>query len=373
MTGSLRSVILKLGIFTIVTLSLTGLLAAVIGNIQPFTRFYEVKAQFSDATGLLNTDVVKIAGVTIGKVSGSKVEIDERTGRARAVVTLKIRKSVDMPRSMRAAIKFRNLLGQRMVVLTRDEREPQTPLLPKDGNAEIPLAQTSPSFDLGILFNNLRPVLSTLNPDDVNTVSRALVQVFGGREQRVQQMVSDLADVAEALGSRGAIVTELVSNLGGVAKTVAQRDAELRSVIDSLDTIVATLGGKGAEFARAADNLGVASAGTAKIIADNRPGLDRTIAQLKTILDIVDRNRSDLDAALVGLPKATHALLRATTYGKWANLNIVCLNQICGAGFGSASSATATRSDHKALAVMLLGSGPGDGRHVNSDAERGRG
>ena len=35
-----------------------------IGNIQPFTRFYDVKAEFSDATGLLNTDVVKVAGVT---------------------------------------------------------------------------------------------------------------------------------------------------------------------------------------------------------------------------------------------------------------------------------------------------------------------
>jgi phospholipid/cholesterol/gamma-HCH transport system substrate-binding protein len=355
-TGSLRSVILKLAVFTAVTLSLTGLLAAVIGNIQPFTSFYDVKAEFSDVTGLLNTDVVKVAGVTVGKVAGSQVDIDERTGRARAIVTLAVRESVDIPRTARAAIKFRNLLGQRMVVITRDEEASQRPLLPKDGKAVIPLAQTSPSFDLGIVFNNLRPVLSTLSPDDVNTVSRALVQVFGGREQRVQQMVSDLADVAEALGSRGAVVTELVENLGGVAKTVASRDAELRSVIDSLDAIVATLGGKGDELARAADNLGVASAGTAKVLADNRPGLDRTIAQLRAILDVVDRNRSDLDAALIGLPKATHALLRATTYGKWVNLNIVCLNQICGAGFGSSSQTRATRSDHRALAAMLMGS-----------------
>ena len=356
MTGSLRSVILKLVVFTALTLSLTGLLAAVIGNIQPFTRFYDVKVEFSDVTGLLNTDVVKIAGVTVGKVAGSEVDIDERTGRGRAIVTLAIRDSVDIPRSARVAIKFRNLLGQRMVVITRDEDAPQAPLLPKDGKAVVPIGQTSPSFDLGIVFNNLRPVLSALSPDDVNTVSRALVQVFGGREERVQRMVSDLADVTEALGSRGAIVTELVENLGGVAKTIASRDSELRSVIDSLDAIVATLGGKGAELARAADNLGVASAGTAKIIADNRPGLDRTIDQLKTILDVVDRNRSDLDAALIGLPKATHALLRTTTYGKWVNLNIVCLNQICGAGFGSASARRATRSDHEALAAMLMGS-----------------
>ena len=201
MTGSLRSVILKLAVFTAVTLSLTGLLAAVIGNIQPFTRFYDVKAEFGDVTGLLKTDVVKVAGVTVGKVSGAEVKVDDRTGKASAIVTLAVRTSVDIPRSAHAAIKFRNLLGQRMVVITRDERAPQTPLLPKDGKAVIPLGQTSPAFDLGIVFNNLKPVLQTLSPDDVNTVSRALVQVFGGREQRVQQMVSDLADITEALGS----------------------------------------------------------------------------------------------------------------------------------------------------------------------------
>jgi phospholipid/cholesterol/gamma-HCH transport system substrate-binding protein len=353
-TGSLRSVILKLAIFTAITLALTGLLASVIGNIQPFTRFYDVKAEFSDVTGLLNTDVVKVAGVTVGKVSGSKVDIDERTGKARAVVTMAIKTFVDIPRSARAAIKFRNLLGQRMIVITRDEEAPQSPLLPKDGKATIPLAQTFPAFDLGIVFNNLRPVLATLDPADVNTVSRALVRVFGGREQRVQRMVSDLADIAEALGSRGAVVTELVDNLGGVAKAVASKDAELRSTIDSLDEIVRTLGDRSDELARAADNLGVASEGTAQVIKANRPGLDATIDKLAAILEVVDRNRAELDATLRNLPSTVHALSRATTYGTWVNLNIVCLNDLCGSGFESeGANATARRRELNDLFMEL--------------------
>jgi phospholipid/cholesterol/gamma-HCH transport system substrate-binding protein len=349
-TGSLRSVIAKLALFAAVTLSLTGLLAAVIGNIQPFTRFYDVRAEFSDATGLLNTDVVKIAGVTIGKVSGAQPEIDAKTGRAKAIVTLRIRKDIDIPKSARAAIKFRNLLGQRMIVITRDDQMPQTPLLAKDDKARIPLSQTSPAFDLGIVFNNLRPVLRTLDSGDVNTLSNALVKVFGGREARVQQMVSDLADVTEAIGSRGPVVTELITNLADVANTVAAHDDELRSVIDSLDTITATLGGRGDELARAAENLGVASQGTAEIIRNNRPGLDRTIAQLRAILAIVAKHRGELDVALQRLPSTVYALNRATTYGTWVNLNAVCLNDICGAGFTSTSGPRTTPS---ALADIL--------------------
>ncbi len=352
MTGSLRVVILKLVLFTAITLSLTGLLAAVIGNIQPFTRFYDMQAEFSDATGVLNQDVVKIAGVTIGKVSGSRVVVDESTGRANALLTLRVRKDVDVPRNAHAAIRFRNLLGQRMVVISRDPDRPRATAFPKDGKALIRLAQTSPAFDLGIVFNNLRPVLKALNPEDVNTVSRAIIQVFGGREQRVQQMVSDLADLAEALGARGPVVTDLVTNLADAATTVAERDDELRSVIDSLDSIAATLAGRGDELARAADNLGVASEGTAEVIANNRPGLDRTIDQLRQILAIVAEHKQDLDRALTSLPKTVYALNRATTYGEWGNLNAVCVNDICGSGFES-TGATAREPD--ALGALLLG------------------
>jgi phospholipid/cholesterol/gamma-HCH transport system substrate-binding protein len=350
--GSLRSVILKLAVFSSVTLALTALLAAVIGNIQPFTKFYGVKAEFSDATGLLNQDVVKVAGVTVGKVSGSSVEVDERTGRAKALVTLLVRKDVTIPHNARAAIRFRNLLGQRMVVITRDAERPIARPLSKNGKAVIPLSRTSPAFDLGIVFNNLRPVLRTLNADDVNTVSRAIVRIFGGREARIQQLVSDLADVAESLGARGPIVTELVTQLSTVATTIADRDMELRSILDSLETVVATLGDRSGEFARAVDNLGIASEGTAKVIADNRPGLDEAIGQLQEILARLAAHRSDLDRALRTLPETTYALNRATTYGEWANLSVVCINSICAPGFEPPGESAGTSSAQ--LAEMLL-------------------
>jgi phospholipid/cholesterol/gamma-HCH transport system substrate-binding protein len=338
MTGSLRSVILKLATFAAITLSLTGLLAAVIGNVQPFTRFYSVKGEFSDATGLLNTDVVKIAGVTIGKVSGAKVVIDPRTGNAHADVTMKIRKDVNIPDNAHAAIRFRNLLGQRMVVITRDSLQPDAPLLAKNGKAVIRLSHTSPAFDLGIVFNNLRPVLNQLSAKDVNTVSNALVKVFSGREDRVQGLVSDLADVTQAIGARGPVISDLIGNLSGVANDIASHDDELRSIIDSLNTIVTTLGNRSADLTNAIDNLGTASAGTAKILADNRPALDNMITQLRAILDVVAQRKADLDLALQQLPATTDALNRATTYGKWVNLSGVCINGTCGSGFTSKSA-----------------------------------
>lgn len=355
MTGSLRSVILKLAIFSIVTLSLTALLAAVIGNIQPFTSFYTVKAEFSDATGLLNQDIVKIAGVTVGKVSGSEVVIEEKTGRAKALVTLSVRESVNVPNNARAAIRFRNLLGQRMVVISRDAERPVAQPLPKNGKALIPLSRTSPAFDLGIVFNNLRPVLRTLDPNDVNAVSRAIIRIFSGRESRVQQLVSDLADVAGSLGDRGPVITDLVTSLSEVAATVAERDTELRSILGSLETVVATLGDRSDEFARAVDNLGVASEGTAKVLADNRPGLDTSIAQLQEILAMLADHKTQLDQALRTLPDTAQALNRATTYGEWANLSVVCIQGICAPGFESPDAMERASARSDLVGLLLAG------------------
>jgi phospholipid/cholesterol/gamma-HCH transport system substrate-binding protein len=334
-TGSIRAVILKLAIFTLFTLAVTALLGMVIGNIQPFTRFYDVKAEFSDATGLLRTDVVKIGGVTIGKVTGSEVATEE--GTAKAVVTLAIRKDVNLPRTVNAAIKFRNLVGQRMVVLVKDRDEPGGPVLPKDGKATIPLDQTSPAFDLGIVFNNLKPALQTLDADAANLVARAVVQIFAGREQRIKTMVADLADLADSIAARGPVVADLVTNLNTVVKNLADHDQELDSVLGSFDQILASLGGRSTELARALDGLGTASEGLAEVIGGNRPGLDRAIGQLETILAIAAKHKSDLDATLKALPGTTHAISRGTTYGEWANLHGVCVAGLCAPGFSSTS------------------------------------
>ncbi|MEO7295506.1 MAG: MlaD family protein, partial [Candidatus Limnocylindria bacterium] len=73
MRGSLRPFLIKLALFVVFTTTVTAMLAAVIGNIQPFTDFYEMKAEFTDATGLLRNDLVKVAGVNVGKVTGAEV------------------------------------------------------------------------------------------------------------------------------------------------------------------------------------------------------------------------------------------------------------------------------------------------------------
>ena len=80
----MRGTTTKLAAFTIVTIIITFWLASIIGKLSPFQETYEINAVFTDATGILNGDPVKIAGVPVGKVTS--FQVDE----GRAIVTMQI-------------------------------------------------------------------------------------------------------------------------------------------------------------------------------------------------------------------------------------------------------------------------------------------
>ena len=80
----------KLGVFTLVSLLVTGVLTVIMGNIG-FGDRNEFKAIFTNATMLSEGDDVRVAGVNVGEVKD--VEHHERS---MALVTFKVDAGVTM-------------------------------------------------------------------------------------------------------------------------------------------------------------------------------------------------------------------------------------------------------------------------------------
>src|SRR5512139_3739590 len=104
----------KLLIFIVVTTVATSLLVVTIGNVS-FGDTKEYKAVFSDATGVVDGDDVRVAGVKVGTVED--VEIVDRT---RALVTFTVDEDTAVTGATNAAIRYRNLVGQRYLSLTQE-------------------------------------------------------------------------------------------------------------------------------------------------------------------------------------------------------------------------------------------------------------
>lgn len=99
----------RLGIFFALALVVAVLLLEMIGAADFFRGGYKISASFKNAQELKKGDLVKTAGVEIGRVE----QIELEGGRAK--VTMKIQARYEVKTDAKAAIKFVGLMGQYFV------------------------------------------------------------------------------------------------------------------------------------------------------------------------------------------------------------------------------------------------------------------
>lgn len=311
----MKSPWIKLSIFGAFTLCITVLLGAVIGNYRPFADRYELEAAFTDATGLLKGDLITLAGVTVGKVKQTRVE------RGLAMVKMSVDDQVRLPRSGRVVIRYRNLIGQRVVLL-----EPGKGTAPYfDPGDRIPASRTEGPLDLGKVFNNLRPLLTTIDAEDINTLSGALVHSFSAHKGDIEAILSDTARVTEELAARDEKVASLIANMDSVSTDLAGKRSDLKTLLSNLSKITGTLETNSGQLDQTLTGLNTAMSHLGKLIKDNRSSLDSDIKDLAALLAIVAKHQADLDQITRALDDVLAATARGTTNGEWMNLYVFSL------------------------------------------------
>ncbi|MDQ4145232.1 MAG: MCE family protein [Actinomycetota bacterium] len=307
---------IKLGIFTVFTILITMGLASIIGNISFFTETYEVKALFSDATGLLRGDLVKIAGVNVGQVSSFEVEDGE------AVVTMSINSEYKLPENVLVEIKYRNLLGQRVVNLKRPDLPSSTML--EDGDT-IPVTQTTPALDLSVVFNNLRPLIQSTNPEHINTVSRAVLEVFQGREGDLEGVLGNLGELSDTFIGGGQRLTRLITDLDQLAKLLNRESGDVRVGVDRFTELMEALADVTPTLKRAITQLDTASRDFGNFLLKNKDNIAKDLEDLAFVLGIVNDELGPLDRIAKNLKEVILATARSQSYGAYWNLYVVNL------------------------------------------------
>jgi len=303
--------VLKLVAFFSVCALFTAYLAFTIGNIHLFQHTYKLSATFDDATGLLKDDNVKVAGVVVGKVTSVKID------QGKAKVEFTVKDSVKVPSDSEAAIRWRNLIGQRYVYVY-----PGTASTVLQNNANV--TKTRSVVDVGELFNRLGPIVQAINPQDVNTFLDTIVQALDGNTDKVRQSIDNLAVVAQSLGSRDQQIGRLIDNVNTVAGAINDRDAQIRTVLDNLVAIAQTFSQNTDVLNTAVTELGDFSDNFGSLLANNQSHIDSIIANLNTIIAEVKVKLPVLDSTLGGLDTAAKTLFNASRYGEWLNQVIPC-------------------------------------------------
>ena len=300
----------KLGIFTVCSLVVTGLLAAIMGNIG-FGGGTEYRAVFSTASMLEKGDDVRIAGVSVGEVR--EVEHWERT---QALVTFRIKDEIELTTASRAEIRFLNLVGDRYLALEQGADTDAEPLAPDD---TIPVDRTSPALDLTVLFNGFQPLFQALNPSQVNELSLNIVQVLQGEGGTVAGLVEKTASLTNALADRDQLIGEVITNLDRTLETVDNRHEQLSELIIELKGWMGDLARDRKLIGSSLGNISDLTVVVADLVRRSRPLVEDDIAKLRKLARLLNEpaSRRTVREMLDRLPESMTDQTRTGTYGSW--------------------------------------------------------
>ncbi|MDF1601957.1 MCE family protein [Nocardioides sp. YIM 152315] len=309
----------KLGIFTVVSLLVTGLLAAIMGNIG-FGAGTTYRAVFSTASMLEKGDDVRIAGVSVGEVK--EVEHYQRSA---AMVTFRIQSDVPLTTSSRAEIRFLNLVGDRYLALEEGGGRSARPL--GDGGT-LPIEQTKPALDLTTLFNGFQPLFQALDPEQINDLSLNLVQVLQGEGGTVQGLLQKTASLTNTLADRDQLIGQVVDNLTQTLTTVDSRHRQLSDLVIGLKDWMTDLARDRSTIGSSLTNISDLTVVVADLLREGRPLIKSDVAKLRKLAALMneDKSRAQVIEMLDRLPESMTDQTRTGTYGSWYSYYLCGVN-----------------------------------------------
>lgn len=305
----------KLGIFSVVAVFVTGLLAAIMGNIG-FGEAREYTALFTSATSLQKGDDVRVAGVSVGEVKS--VEPYQRNN---AIITFRVKSDVPLTTASRAEIRFLNLVGDRYLALEQGADSGAKPLTTDD---VLPMTQTSPALDLTTLFNGFKPLFQALQPEQVNELSLNLVQVLQGEGGTVKGLLSKTASLTTTLADRDQLIGDVVDNLTITLDTVDSRSEQVTELVVELRDFMTDLASDRDAIGSSLSSISELTVVVSDLLQDGRPLLKNDIAELRKLSSLLtEKQNQELVVELLDrLPESMSDQTRTGTYGAWYNYYI---------------------------------------------------
>ncbi|MEJ8280194.1 MCE family protein [Pseudonocardia sp. DW16-2] len=337
------SALVKFLVFALITALGTTVLGLTIANARG-GDVTEYTARFTDATGLLAGDDVRIAGVVVGSIKEVRI-VDQRV----AEVAFDVDSSTPLPATATAQLKYKNLIGQRYLALGQGAG-PTGENLPAGG--QIPIDRTRPAVNLTVLFNGFQPLFQGLDPDQINKLSMEIVQVLQGEGGTVQSLLASTSSLTNSIADRDQVIGQVIDNLNLTLQTVNDNDQGLNELISSLQALVSGLAQDREPIGNAIQSIGDLTQVTGSFLEDARPPLRDDIRNLGDLATQLDQGRPAIERFLQYTPFKLNRIARVGSYGSWFNF------YLCGLDGTVALDPILPRTNLEDLGLDFIGRNP---------------
>ena len=303
--GNLRGAAWRLAIFLTVCLLGAFALLAIFAQIR-FGQGKSYVAEFTNVSGLKKGNIVRIAGVEVGKVQDISVNRD-----ATVRVEFSADNSVVLTEGSRAAIRYDNLFGGRYLALQEGAGGVKT----LNPGQTIPLARTEPALDLDALIGGFRPLFRALNPDQVNELSGQLLQAFQGQGPTIGTFLDQAAAVTNTLADRDQLFGQVIVNLNLVLGSLGGQSDKLDKAVTSLSALIHGLAERKTDISNAVAYTNAAAGSVADLLSQAREPFQKVVHETDRAAGIVVADHDYFDNLLNTLPDKYRALGRQGMYG----------------------------------------------------------
>ncbi|MFS3128222.1 MCE family protein [Nocardioides sp. Bht2] len=304
-----RRDLIKFVLFMVVAVLFTVWVAAVTGEVR-MRDTHSYRASFADVSGLQTGDQVRVAGVNVGTVRKIDVQSDSSV-----LVTFDVDDAVRLNEATNATIQYRNLIGDRIVSLSRSTAA--SPELPR--GATIPRSKTASALDLDTLLNGFKPLFAGLNPAQVNEVSEQLIRVLQGQESALSTLVQHVGSFTSTIADREELVGSVIANLNTVLGTVDANRETVGELITNLSTLTEGVESQDTQLLDAAARVNTLADEAASLVGDARTDLHADLVGLRDTAQGLNTEAVTLRAVIAGLPKHYEKIQNTASYGNFFN------------------------------------------------------
>jgi phospholipid/cholesterol/gamma-HCH transport system substrate-binding protein len=274
--------------------------------VHPATTYH---AQFANSDGLRAGDDVRVAGVSVGSVTGVRVEGDH------VRVDFTVRRGLRLGADSGASIEVATVLGD--LFLQVESSGPAA--LPAGGT--IPVSRTTVPYTLITAFDQVGEFTDRTDLPALRASLQTLAATLHGiAPSDARAALRGLSGVAQTLAGKQAQISRILTAAAGITGTLDENSGALVQVLTQSDAFLHLLRQRHAVITRLLDDTAALGRQLHRLIGRNGAQLAPLLAHLKSVSDVLAADRAQLQRAVVSLADFSTNIADATGSGPWLDL-----------------------------------------------------
>jgi phospholipid/cholesterol/gamma-HCH transport system substrate-binding protein len=261
-------------------------------------------AYFTESAGLTPGNGVRVAGVTVGRVTGVSLAGD-------VVKVTFVVKNTWVGDASTVGIDIETILGAKYLALDPVGAASQDPSTP------IPVSRTTSPYDVTQAFNELGQVTAQLNTAELAKSLETISQAFANTPPAVHESLTGLASLSQAIASQDTELSALLQGTRTITGTIASEDSEFQTLINDGNLLLSELRLQQQSIASLLTGTEQLATQLSTLVSNDSAELGPLLDKLGQVTSVLQRNQGNLSKGLALLGPYSRLVGNTLGNGRW--------------------------------------------------------